>query len=80
MFRHEFDSHARANQQRRVFLEASEKLFELYGRDKNDWQLAEVEYLMRVAQHKLILQHDFEGAAGSSGRRFFGCPPRGVDH
>jgi uroporphyrin-3 C-methyltransferase len=43
--------------------EASEKLFELYGRDKNDWQLAEVEYLMRVAQHKLILQDDFEGAA-----------------
>jgi uroporphyrin-3 C-methyltransferase len=35
----------------------------LFGRDKNDWQLAEVEYLMRVAQHKLILQDDFEGAA-----------------
>ncbi len=32
--------------------ESSEKLYELYGRDKNDWQLAEVEYLMRVAQHK----------------------------
>lgn len=44
-------------------LESSEKLYELYGRDKNDWQLAEVEYLMRVAQHKLILQEDFEGAA-----------------
>ncbi|MDH3388581.1 MAG: uroporphyrinogen-III C-methyltransferase, partial [Gammaproteobacteria bacterium] len=43
--------------------EASEKLFELYGRDRNDWQFAEVEYLMRVAQHKLILQDDFEGAA-----------------
>ncbi|MDH3449880.1 MAG: uroporphyrinogen-III C-methyltransferase [Gammaproteobacteria bacterium] len=43
--------------------EASEKLFELYGRDKNDWQFAEVEYLMRIAQHKLILQDDFEGAA-----------------
>ena len=43
--------------------ESSEKLYELYGRDKNDWQLAEVEYLMRVAQHKLILQDDFEGAA-----------------
>ncbi len=42
---------------------ASEKLYELYGRDKNDWQLAEVEYLMRVAQHRLILQDDFEGAA-----------------
>ena len=43
--------------------DSSEKLYELFGRDKNDWQLAEVEYLMRVAQHKLILQDDFEGAA-----------------
>ena len=43
--------------------ESSIKLYELFGRDKNDWQLAEVEYLMRVAQHKLILQDDFEGAA-----------------
>jgi len=42
---------------------SAEKLYELYGRDKNDWQLAEVEYLMRVAQHRLILQDDFEGAA-----------------
>ncbi len=43
----------------------SQKLFELYGRDKNDWQFAEVEYLMRIAQHKLILQDDFEGAAAT---------------
>lgn len=43
--------------------ESSEKLYQLFGRDKNAWQLAEVEYLMRVAQHKLILQDDFEGAA-----------------
>ncbi len=43
--------------------ESGEKLYELFGRDKNDWQLAEVEYLMRVAQHKLVLQDDFEGAA-----------------
>ena len=43
--------------------ESGEKLYELFGRDKNAWQLAEVEYLMRVAQHKLILQDDFEGAA-----------------
>jgi uroporphyrin-3 C-methyltransferase len=43
--------------------DSSEKLYELFGRDKSDWQLAEVEYLMRVAQHKLILQDDFEGAA-----------------
>ena len=42
---------------------ASEELYELYGRDKNDWQLAEVEYLLRIAQHKLILQDDFAGAA-----------------
>lgn len=43
--------------------ESSEKLFELFGRDRNDWQLAEVEYLLRIAQHRLILQNDFEGAA-----------------
>ena len=43
--------------------ESGEKLYELFGRDKNAWQLAEVEYLMRVAQHKLILQDDFEGGA-----------------
>ncbi len=44
-------------------MQSSEKLFELFGRDRNDWQLAEVEYLMRIAQHRLILQHDFDGAA-----------------
>ncbi len=43
--------------------QASDKLYELYGRDRNDWQLAEVEYLMRIAQHKLTLEDDFEGAA-----------------
>jgi len=43
--------------------ESGEKLYQLFGRDKNAWQLAEVEYLMRVAQHKLILQDDFAGAA-----------------
>jgi len=42
---------------------SSEKLYELFGRDENGWQLAEVEYLMRIAQHKLILENDFEGAA-----------------
>ncbi len=43
--------------------ESSEKLYELFGRDRADWQLAEVEYLMCVAQHKLILENDFAGAA-----------------
>jgi len=43
--------------------DSSEKLYELFGRDRADWQLAEVEYLMRVAQHKLILEDDFAGAA-----------------
>lgn len=43
--------------------ESTEKLYELFGRDENGWQLAEVEYLMRIAQHKLILENDFEGAA-----------------
>jgi len=42
---------------------SSEKLYQLFGRDENSWQLAEVEYLMRIAQHKLILENDFEGAA-----------------
>jgi len=49
--------------QQQALLESTEKLYELYGRDENGWQLAEVEYLMRVAQHKLILENDFEGAA-----------------
>jgi len=49
--------------QQQALLESTEKLYELYGRDENSWQLAEVEYLMRVAQHKLILENDFEGAA-----------------
>lgn len=43
--------------------QATEKLYELYGRDENGWKLAEVEYLMSVAQHKLVLENDFEGAA-----------------
>ena len=42
---------------------SAEKLFELYGRDENGWKLAEVEYLLSVAQHKLVLENDFEGAA-----------------
>ena len=49
--------------QQQALLESTDKLYELYGRDENSWQLAEVEYLMRVAQHKLILENDFEGAA-----------------
>jgi len=50
-------------QQQQALQEATEKLYELYGRDESDWQLAEVEYLMRIAQHKLFLENDFEGAA-----------------
>ena len=42
---------------------STEKLYELYGRDENGWKLAEVEYLMSIAQHKLVLKNDFEGAA-----------------
>lgn len=42
---------------------STEKLYELYGRDENGWKLAEVEYLMSIAQHKLVLENDFEGAA-----------------
>jgi uroporphyrin-3 C-methyltransferase len=49
--------------QQQALLESTEMLYDLYGRDESGWQLAEVEYLMRVAQHKLILENDFEGAA-----------------
>ncbi len=42
---------------------STEKLYELYGRDENGWKLAEIEYLMLVAQHKLVLENDFEGSA-----------------
>ncbi len=53
-----------ALQQHQTDLQASsEKLYELFGRDESGWQLAEVEYLMRIAQHKLILENDFEGSA-----------------
>ncbi|MCP4188955.1 MAG: hypothetical protein GY763_15220 [Gammaproteobacteria bacterium] len=50
-------------QQQKDLQGSSEQLYELFGRDQNGWQLAEVEYLMRIAQHKLILENDFEGAA-----------------
>jgi uroporphyrin-3 C-methyltransferase len=43
--------------------QSGEKLYELFGRDKNSWQLSEVEYLLRIAQHKLILENDFAGSA-----------------
>jgi uroporphyrin-3 C-methyltransferase len=53
-----------ALQQQQQALQASaEKLFDLYGRSESDWQLAEVIYLLRIAQHKLVLENDFEGAA-----------------
>jgi uncharacterized protein HemX len=53
-----------ALQQQQQALQASaEKLFTLYGRSESDWQLAEVIYLLRIAQHKLALENDFEGAA-----------------
>lgn len=44
-------------------LKSTEKLYDLYGRDENGWKLSEIEYLMSIAQHKLVLEHDFEGAA-----------------
>jgi uncharacterized protein HemX len=50
-------------QRQQSLLASTEKLYELYGRDENGWKLAEVEYLMSIAQHKLILEQDFEGAA-----------------
>ncbi len=50
-------------QAQQALLESTEKLYELYGRDENGWKLAEVEYLMSIAQHKLVLENDFAGAA-----------------
>jgi uncharacterized protein HemX len=50
-------------QQQQALLDSTKKLYELYGRDENGWKLAEVEYLMSIAQHKLVLEQDFEGAA-----------------
>lgn len=50
-------------QRQQSLVDSTEKLYELYGRDENGWKLAEVEYLMSIAQHKLILEQDFEGAA-----------------
>jgi uroporphyrin-3 C-methyltransferase len=50
-------------QQQEAITDATEKLYDLYGRNENGWKLAEVEYLMSVAQHKLVLQQDFAGAA-----------------
>ncbi len=49
--------------ERATLTESTQKLFELYGRDKNGWQLAEVEYLLRIAQHRLVIENDFQGAA-----------------
>ncbi len=50
-------------QGQQALMDSTEKLYELYGRDENSWKLAEVEYLMSIAQHKLVLENDFEGAA-----------------
>lgn len=50
-------------QQQQALQESTKKLFDLYGRSESDWRLAEVAYLLRIAQHKLALENDFEGAA-----------------
>ncbi len=54
---------ARLEQSLQGLQNSTEKLYELYGRDENGWKLAEVEYLMSIAQHKLVLENDFAGAA-----------------
>lgn len=56
------DDNLTAKQTRNSLSESTQKLFELYGRDKNGWQLAEVEYLLRIAQHRLVIENDFQGA------------------
>lgn len=42
-----------------------DKLFSLYARDRDGWMLAEVEYLLRIAQHRLLIEADFDGAAAA---------------
>lgn len=54
---------AKLQQGQQNLLASTEKLYDLYGRDENGWKLAEVAYLMSIAQHKLVLENDFEGAA-----------------
>ena len=54
---------AQLEQGQRGLQASTENLYALYGRDENGWKLAEVEYLMSIAQHKLVLENDFEGAA-----------------
>jgi len=50
-------------QEQQTLQDSTEKLFYLYSRSDSDWQLSEVSYLLRIAQHKLSLENDFEGAA-----------------
>lgn len=54
---------SKLEQGQKNLLTSTEKLYQLYGRDENAWRLSEVEYLMSIAQHKLVLEHDFAGAA-----------------
>lgn len=37
-------------------------LRELIGRDRDDWTLAEIDYLIRIAMHRARLERDFVGA------------------
>lgn len=50
-------------QKQQTLQDSTKKLFDLYARSDSDWRLAEVAYLLRIAQHKLALENDFEGAA-----------------
>ena len=40
----------------------SERLAQLPGADRNDWLLAEVEYLLRLANQRLVLETDVQGS------------------
>lgn len=39
-----------------------ERLAQLPGADRNDWLLAEVEYLLRLANQRLVLENDVQGS------------------
>jgi uroporphyrin-3 C-methyltransferase len=40
----------------------AERIAELPGADRNDWLLAEAEYLLRLANQRLVLEKDWQGA------------------
>jgi uroporphyrin-3 C-methyltransferase len=51
-----------AKLQNKQLLQNAERLAQLPGADRNDWLLAEAEYLLRLANQRLVLEKDWQGA------------------